>query len=426
MLDDSLKPLSYHAELASLSFKLINTDNGIFITIHGFSHKLLTLLIRVLDTLERAASLFVWERFPAIREALMRRYANFDLSTDAFKRAQYYETLPTHSPRWAQEEYLEALHYVDEQALRAFIPQLLSQVYFRALLCGNIHSPWKCVDRIRHTLFGAKDGVGPASRLMSSSTRRMVKLPKGKTVFDRAAGSPADANNALRLTFQIGADSIALSCVLDAFNALVANPLFADLRGHKQLGYVVASFTRRELGVLSWAVLCQTDRRIELAESMVANFVATDVSRLLDELTEAQLHEMVGSLIAVARQPNKSISEEALEIWGAIDDHSLFFARRAAVANHLESGAVTVQALRDFYGTYIAPKAPSRRLLCVRVHAGVESTPTSALGVVEKSQPPPVIPEHDVQIHEIQNLAEFRRTRPLYPGPACSTHIAHL
>lgn len=96
-------------------------------------------------------------------------------------------------------------------------------------------------------------------------------------------------------TFQAGRESILASCVLNVFNALVTSPLFAQLRGQKQLGYVVASYVRRELGVLSWYVLLQTDRRPELAESLVAAFIQEDVAKLLADLTPEILAEVAGA-----------------------------------------------------------------------------------------------------------------------------------
>ncbi len=241
-------------------------------------------------------------------------------------------------------------------------------------------------------------------------------LIKGKTVFDRAAGSPTDSNNALNFTFQIGPDSVPLSCTLEAFNALVANPIFAELRGQKQLGYVVMSFTRRELGVLSWVVLVQTDRRVELAEAMVLDFVHENIRAILDSVGAEEFAETIQSLVAVARQPPQSLSDEATELWSYIDDHSLFFERRAAVASHFESGAVTVASVKEFYSTYVAARAPARRVLITRVHAGVSAKPTSSMGLEELAQPVPVPPEHDNATYTVVDVGEFRRTRPLYAG----------
>lgn len=146
MLEDSLKSLSYYAEMAQLKFQITNTDNGLLLILSGFSHKLPALLMAVLEALEgsvRSDGPLVWPRFEALREALMRRYQNFDLTVDAFRRAQYYETLPVQTPRWTQAEYLDELRSITAATLKAFLPQLLSQVYFRALLCGNIAQPWK-------------------------------------------------------------------------------------------------------------------------------------------------------------------------------------------------------------------------------------------------------------------------------------------
>ncbi len=139
------------------------------------------LLVRVLEVMEHAArpgsaSSLVWDRFAAIRESQLRRYKNFDLATDAFKRAQYYQTLPVQSPRWTQDEYVEVLQLIDAEQLRRYIPQLLSQVFFRALLAGNLADPWRITDRVRRVLFSG--GAMHMSQMQASLSRRMVKLPK--------------------------------------------------------------------------------------------------------------------------------------------------------------------------------------------------------------------------------------------------------
>lgn len=131
------------------------------------------------------------------------------------------------------------------------------------------------------------------------------------------------------------------------------------------------------------------------------------------------------SLIAVSRQPFLSIAEEAAELWARVEDFSLHFDRRADVASLLESGAVTVDKVREFYATYIAPRAPQRRLLVTRVLAGPESAPASTLGIEEKAQPVPVPPAHDVAVRVValEDLADFRRSRPLFPCTPCHAKL---
>ena len=205
--------------------------------------------------------------------------------------------------------------------------------------------------------------------------------------------------------------SLSLFLVLKLISSLSS----AELRSKKELGYVVLSFTRNEYNVLAWAILVQTDRRMSLAESLVDDFIAS-IASLLENLSAEHFSDSIASLVSAYKEPPHNISEKTAEHWNAIDNFSYDFQRKEKIIAYLESGVLSAAMLKDFHNTYIAPKAPKRRVLLARVFAGDESVPKSELAVKELQEEELPQRDHDVVCVAVGNVGEWRRGRPLYPA----------
>jgi len=253
--------------------------------------------------------------------------------------------------------------------------------------------------------------------------RRSVKFPLGMSVFEKRNSLPSDCNQGLLMRFQACRDTPRDYGLMLLFDTLVERALRSELRGDKELGYVVMCFVRREHGALYWNVLVQTDRRLELAESMVSEFINVSAPRDLAAQTADTFASLCVGVCSFLRQPHASLYEQAEAHFKAVELQSFDFDRRMQTAKLVEDGALTLDDVRSFYQRHIGPRGPKRRVLVTRLWAGAEASPKSALALAELQQPAPAFPDDDSAVERIASLGEWKRTRPLNPGVAAAAKL---
>jgi secreted Zn-dependent insulinase-like peptidase len=235
------------------------------------------------------------------------------------------------------------------------------------------------------------------------------------SIFEKRNSLPADCNHGLLARFQIcrdGPREYGLLLLLDT----AVQRVLSELRTEKELGYVVMCFVRREHGVLYWNILVQTDRRLELAESLVSEFMRVSAASALAAETSETFAKVCDGVISFLRQPYASLYEQTEAHFKAIELQGFDFDRRLQTAKLLEEGAFSLSDLRAFFERHIAPGGAKRRVLLTRVWAGDKSTPKSALALAELQQPAPAFQQDDANVIHIASLGEWKRTRPLNPG----------
>ncbi len=422
LIGDVLNPLSDEARSANLNLVIRPSDTGLVVSVWGLSHKVPDLLGYFLETLENGCAGLTFDRFAPLREQLLRELQNYNIVTNTYMRSVYYGAVATEIPRWDSNECAEALALVDLDRFQTFVREFFRSIYFMGLVEGNIsrEGAWGIVDRVRRSLFGGCNGKAVQVITMSphgvTQMRRSVKFPLGMSIYENHDALPTDCNCSVLWRFQVCEDSPRSYALTMLFETVVERTLKSELRGEKELGYVVMSFVRREYGAVYWNVLVQTDRRIELAESYVSEFINVSAPRDLAAQTRDSFATLCAGVAASLRQPYASLVEQAEVHFRVIELLSFDFDRRKEAARLVEEGGITIDDVREFYERHIGPKAPKRRVLLTRVCAGKQSTPQSALALAEREKLAPAFPDDDVAVHKIDSIGEWKRTRPLNPG----------
>ena len=424
LLEDTLFSVIDDAAHASLHASISNTNQGIVLTVSGLSQKLPVLMTAILDTIEYAQERLSFDRFPSLREKLMREYQNYDLTTDAYQRAMHYSSVALESPRWAMEEYLEALEWVNLHSFKSFLDSFLQCVHFSMLIEGNVTrlGAWSIADHARKTLFCSKRKAMPMSAMaVSSVLRRAVRLPLGMSVLNKRVSGENDPNNGLSMRFQIPGDSIRMQALVMLFNSLFSGSFETQLRGKKELGYVVLTYPRREHSILYWTILIQTERRMELAEEFISEWFRGQTG----QVSPQDVQQAVSSLISQMRQPDASLSDMVARHWGHVLNRTFDFERGERIASYLEEPAnlPTPEDISQFFFDFIAPFGRKRRVLMTHIWAGPRSLPNSEKALEELNGPVPRARNDDVATVVIDSMALWRQSRPLFAGPATSAKL---
>ncbi|CAF1601723.1 unnamed protein product, partial [Didymodactylos carnosus] len=105
------------------------------LTIHGFNHKILTLLNKIV---ERMVNIKVdKQRFEILKEKVKRSLQNFRRDVP-YQQAMFGITYLTAEHLWNKEELLSCIDGITVHDLEVFIPRMLSRFYIDALMYGNI------------------------------------------------------------------------------------------------------------------------------------------------------------------------------------------------------------------------------------------------------------------------------------------------
>jgi secreted Zn-dependent insulinase-like peptidase len=206
-----------------------------------------------------------------------------------------------------------------------------------------------------------------------------------------------EKNVAIRLYFQIGADTARNRALCRLFETIVYAPLFSELRTKQELGYIVGCSTTRTAGVIGFMVSVQAKagftpellkeradtflnsftsssetllaamgRQVPCTVGYDGNLFVTDVS--FGIFSEAENQEFVKVRKSVIEKllvaPKKQ--SELFERWTSqLAFHRLRFKDIAEEVNALEE--LTLDDLATFYTDYIHQKGTKCAKLCVKV-----------------------------------------------------------
>ncbi|EFN52789.1 hypothetical protein CHLNCDRAFT_138430 [Chlorella variabilis] len=403
LLEDALCETAYLAEVAGLHYGIWwEGGPGMDFKLYGFSEKLPLLAAFIFRSLAHLQVLP--ERFVRIKEALLRNYRNVNMSPS--KHATYQRLLALKERFWHADQVLPELEGLEASDVTAFLPALLAGLHIEALLHGNIAaSEAEALARRLHVTLGGAS--------LAASTRpaeRCVQLPKGCTMLNRSrAKNPDEENSVVEAYYQCCADTVQDRALLDMVEQLLYEPCFDTLRTKEQLGYSVHSGTRRTHGVLGLCVVvvsgahgpAHLDVRIE---AFLASFAAT-----LAEMGEEEFEKQRQALLAIKMMKDRTMMEESDRAWDKIASRSYAFHSLRDECTHLR--VLTLQQVRDFYNTYLAPGSITRRKLSLHIMgqahvAELEAQPPAGVQLVEQPQ-------------------ELSRQLPLWPAMLGDAHACN-
>ncbi|KAL0389128.1 UNVERIFIED_CONTAM: Nardilysin-like [Sesamum calycinum] len=316
--------------------------------LYGFNDKLSVLLSKVLAIAKSFSPKD--DRFRVVKEDMERTLRNTNMKP--LNHSSYLRLQVLCQSFWDVEEKLCLLSDLSLADLRAFIPDLLSQLYIEGLCHGNLLEE----EALQISqIFRSNFPVQPLPHELRHKEFVMCLPSCADLVRDVRVKNKLEPNSVVELYFQIepeeGTTLTKLKALTDLFDEIVEEPLFNQLRTKEQLGYVVDCSPRVTYRILGFCFRVQSSEynpvylqeRIEnfingleemldatkliSAESTAWN-LSVSLAKYMFDLSEKEAEELKsvqkGDIInwyrTYLRQPSPKCRRLAVRVWGCNTD----------------------------------------------------------------------------------------------------------
>ncbi|KAG5514987.1 hypothetical protein RHGRI_036132 [Rhododendron griersonianum] len=362
LLKDELNEIIYQASVAKLETSVSLFSDKLELKVYGFNHKLPILLSKVLAVAKSFSP--TDDRFKVIKEDMERTLRNTNMKP--LSHASYLRLQVLCQSFWDADEKLGLLNNLSLADLKAFIPQLLSQLYIEGLCHGNLLE-----EEAIHisSIFRSNFSVQPLPVDMRHKEYIMCLPPGADLVRDVEVKNKLETNSVLELYFQIepevGPVITKLKALSDLFDEIVEEPLFNQLRTKEQLGYVVDCSPRVTYRILGFCFRVQSSEFNPVyLQGRIESFI-NGLKELLDGIDDESFENYKSGLIAKLLEKDPSLQYETNRYWGQIIDKRYMFdlsEKEAEELRHIQKNDVV-----DWYNTYLSQSSPKCRRLAIRV-----------------------------------------------------------
>ncbi|KAK7305523.1 hypothetical protein VNO77_43429 [Canavalia gladiata] len=362
LLKDELNEFTYQASIAKLETSVSYVGDMLELKVYGFNEKLAVLLSRFFSV--SRSFMPTDDRFKVIKEDMKRTLKNTNmkpLSHSTYLRLQV-----------LCESFYDAdekLHYLNDlflDDLKAFIPELLSQLYVEGLCHGNL-SEEEAISIAN--IFKANFPVIPLPVELRHAERVICLPPSANLVRDAIVKNKLERNSVAELYFQIeqdfGLGSIKLKAMIDLFEEIVEEPFFNQLRTKEQLGYVVECSPRVTYRVFGFCFCIQSSEFNPVyLQGRIDNFI-NGLEELLEGLDGDTFENYKSGLMAKLLEKDPSLTYESNRMWNQIVEKRYIFDLSKKEAEELKN--ISKHDVVEWYKTYFQQSSPNCRRLLVRV-----------------------------------------------------------
>lgn len=301
--NEALSPLTYPATAAGLNFVLQPSENGLSITIDGFSDKATDLFLDVLKTIKDLRPRE--QKFKVFKDILIRQYQDMSLESPLTQdyellRSIEYKNFITSKAKCA------ALRKVNFDRLDDFASHLFDKAYIEGFIYGNVDEKQArtLTGQILQTLASA-----PYPK-QEQIKREVIVLPQDQGPFFVEIKSKVQGN-ALILAIELDQYSFKARAAQQILMQAIRQPFFADLRTKQQTGYIVFSMAEELEQHLfdTFAVQSNTHEGRDLLarfEQFIENFLQ---EMTISEVTANRFDSIKQSLLTTLKQPPQSMTE---------------------------------------------------------------------------------------------------------------------
>ncbi|MFA5547957.1 MAG: insulinase family protein [Porticoccaceae bacterium] len=336
---DQLSSRTYPASQAGLGFDLSRWDNGLSLSVQGYSEKQALLVKDIVAVM--AAPEWDSARFERVKSQLLRQWRN---TTKDWPISQVFSRVgPLLRDTWLPLEKAETLEGLALADVQAFAAELFPRGHVRFYAGGNLDRAQalamaaSVTDKLR--LKAPGEGAIPVEYRVHNLAHR-DPLP----AFD----VHVDHSDSVAVLFLQGReDTLAERALFALLQKLTEAPFYSELRTERQLGYVVGSSISPMHRVPGAMFYVQSPSRDSAAlRDEIDGFLARHEARMA-ALTDADLERIRAAVLADIEEKPKNLMElgarhlEALHLgYNAFD-----FRQRLAEAIR----GVSLDQLRDAY-----------------------------------------------------------------------------
>ncbi|XP_027179433.1 nardilysin-like isoform X1 [Coffea eugenioides] len=362
LLKDELNEIVYQASVAKLETSVSLYGDKLELKVYGFNDKLPVLLFKVL-TMTKSFSPKD-DRFMVIKEDIERTLKNTNMKP--LSHSSYLRLQALCQSFWDVEQKLSLLNDLSLSDLRAFIPDLLSQLYIEGLCHGNLLEEEAVVIS---NIFKSNFSV-PALPVEMRHKECVMCLPSGADlVRDIRVKNKLEKNSVVELYYQIEPELESgltkLKALVDLFDEIVEEPLFNQLRTKEQLGYVVDCSPRVTYRIMGFCFRVQSSEYNPVyLQGRIDNFI-NGIEEMLEGLDNESFENYKSGLMGKLLEKDPSLLYETNRFWGQIVDKRYMFDLSEKEA--MELGSIQKGDVIEWYRTYLRHPSPKCRRLAVRV-----------------------------------------------------------
>jgi len=230
-VEEKLNKWSYPANLAGLNYSVKRIDNGIVLSVEGYSEKAPLLFLKILDQLKQPS--IDPEHFQLYRDSLRRSYDN-ELKESSLKSASelfkhvIYQAYPTPHEKSVAIQQLSLADY------QSYLKHLFDRVGIDGLIYGNIKE-----DQAQVLVNQVEKVFKAAPYPKEEQWKKEVILLQDPYIVE--SQSEADGN-AIILAIEDVNFTFKRRAAQQILMKGIHSPFFATLRTKQQTGYIVASY----------------------------------------------------------------------------------------------------------------------------------------------------------------------------------------
>ncbi|KAK6271656.1 hypothetical protein POUND7_008739 [Theobroma cacao] len=362
LLKDELNEIIYQASVAKLETSVAMYSDKLGLKLYGFNDKLPVLLSTVLAIAN--SFLPTNDRFKVIKENVERTLKNANMKP--LRHSSYLRLQILCKSFYDVDEKLAFLKDLSLSDLKAFIPELRSQIHIEGLCHGNLLE--KEVLDISN-IFKSNFSVQPMPVTMRHR-EQVICFPSGANfVRDVSVKNKSETNSVLELYFQIepevGVEAVKLKALIDLFDEIVEEPHYNQLRTKEQLGYVVQCSPRVTYRVYGFCFCIQSSKYSPVYLQERADNFINGLEELLEGLDDESFESYRSGLTAKLLEKDSSLSYETSRFWNQIVDNRYMFDLPKREAEELRS--IQKVDIVNWYKMYLQQSSPKCRRLAVRV-----------------------------------------------------------
>uniref|UniRef100_A0A5K3EVB5 Nardilysin n=1 Tax=Mesocestoides corti TaxID=53468 RepID=A0A5K3EVB5_MESCO len=352
-LDQRLQTLVYSASEAGLLFSVSAVSNGLEIQVSGFNEKLFLLYQEIFDLLcapltNSDAGLLNDRKFSTYKDRLRQKTCNKILNP--YKFNCHIRKYLTDATEHLVVDYMKALEALSLDDFVQFVPQMLSQIYLKAFVYGNL-SKTEALSFFDYALSSLKP---PKAAVLTS-----LPIPEFPVCVNRLRVmnfNKVDVNTCLSLVTPLQgtpSDDLKLEVMNELFVSCLKEPAFAYLRTSETLGYSVGLYswlllsTTRQCG----ATLTVCSQANKFDSSLVAGrmyaFWYRIIPQIIFRLKPEAFQTAVDSMIASNRLEDATMEVEMRRNRAEILSSVPIFDRRQRAISILQN--LTLKDFQDFY-----------------------------------------------------------------------------
>ena len=294
-----------------INFSIV--DSAFQIHISGFSHKISSLVERVMEHIynfrPKASSI------PIVLEKLTQKYKNAHQNprTQAMNCLKiflkHYTYFPSHK--------FNTIGSIAENELE----YNLAQVKILLFVSGN--TPRSEVEGLSEFIDGLINAA-EGKRVTEVSPRTIVLLPENVIEWNINSVNPDSANSVLIMYWQFGQGSLEERVMAQLLEQILEEDAFDTLRTEQQLGYEVSVNSRNFAGVAGlYFKICSADYNPSVLAQKTHEFLSEALQSI-----EEDFHAYRKSLISKKKEPWHNLGEKSHFYWHEIKQGHYEFSRR--------------------------------------------------------------------------------------------------